>query len=94
MPPAPPDEAPVAARAHRPALWLLLVPALLYVLAPLVANRVEPRVLGLPFLWAWVIGATILSPLVIWLTARLDPVYRANAPEPLAGDTTAEGPTA
>ncbi|MEU6444911.1 DUF3311 domain-containing protein [Streptomyces sp. NPDC047046] len=91
MPPAPPDEAPETARVRRPALWLLLVPALLYVLAPLVANRVEPRVFGLPFLWAWVIGATILSPLLIWLTARLDPVYRANAPEPLAGDTTTEG---
>ncbi|MDT0408167.1 MULTISPECIES: DUF3311 domain-containing protein [Streptomyces] len=91
MPPAPADEAPETPRVRRPALWLLLVPALLYVLAPLVANRVEPRVFGLPFLWAWVIGATILSPLLIWLTARLDPVYRENAPEPLAGDTSAEG---
>ncbi|WP_157872404.1 DUF3311 domain-containing protein, partial [Streptomyces silaceus] len=60
----------------RPSLWLLLVPALLHGAAPLVANRVEPRVLGVPFLLAWMIAATVVSPLVIWLVARLDPAYR------------------
>ncbi|MFG3259554.1 DUF3311 domain-containing protein [Streptomyces sp. NPDC048172] len=73
-------------RAPRPALWLLLVPAVLYCAAPLVANRVEPRVLGMPFLLAWVIGATVVSPLVIWLAARLDPAYAKGSVEPLPVD--------
>lgn len=74
--------------AHRPrrSLWLLLVPAVLYGLAPVVANSIEPRILGVPFLLAWIIAATVLSPLVIWLAARLDPAYRADAVEPLPVD--------
>ncbi|MGW8380884.1 DUF3311 domain-containing protein [Streptomyces sp. ODS28] len=78
-------------RPRRHALWLLLVPAALYCAAPLVANRIEPRVLGVPFLLAWIIAATVLSPLVIWLAARLDPAYREGADEPLPG---VDAPTA
>lgn len=94
LPPAalPFDELP--AGSPRRSLWLLLLPAVLYGLAPLVANRIEPRILGVPFLLAWIIGATVLSPLVIWLAARLDPAYRAGTVEPIpvidAGD--AAGP--
>ncbi|GAA0471721.1 MULTISPECIES: DUF3311 domain-containing protein [Streptomyces] len=86
--PPPPDDLPEVS-ARRPALWLLLVPAVLYCLAPLVANSVEPRVLGLPFLLFWIVAATIVSPLVIWLVTRLDPAYRTDAAEPLPGDRTA-----
>lgn len=73
-------------RARRPALWLLSVPAVLYCLAPFVANSIEPRILGVPFLLAWVLAATVLSPLVIWLAARLDPAYRIDAVEPIPAD--------
>lgn len=75
--------------ARRPALWLLLVPALLYCLAPVVANRIEPRILGVPFLLAWMVAATVLSPLVIWAATRLDPAYRTGAVEPLPVDREA-----
>ncbi|MGW5867781.1 DUF3311 domain-containing protein [Streptomyces sp. NPDC055239] len=90
---APPDPAaspldglPTLRGVARPSLWLLLVPVLLYGAAPFVANRIEPRILGIPFLLAWVIAATVISPLVIWLAARLDPAYRANAVEPIPAD--------
>ncbi|MGA4847433.1 DUF3311 domain-containing protein [Streptomyces sp. G5(2025)] len=89
-PPDPLDGLPTLRAVARPSLWLLLVPAVLYGAAPLVANRIEPRVLGVPFLLAWVIAATIVSPLVIWLVARLDPAYRLNAVEPIPADD--EGP--
>ncbi|GAA2634083.1 DUF3311 domain-containing protein [Streptomyces axinellae] len=79
-------------RARRPALWLLLVPAVLYCAAPLVANRVEPRVLGLPFLLFWIVAATVVSPLVIWLVSRLDPAFRAGAVEPLPVDDRPDDP--
>ncbi|MEU2085896.1 DUF3311 domain-containing protein [Streptomyces albus] len=72
--------------ARRPALWLLLVPPALYCAAPFVANRIEPRVLGLPFLLFWIVAATVVSPLVIWLVSRLDPAFRKDAVEPLPAD--------
>jgi len=78
-PPPPPT-------TRRPALWLLLVPVVLYCLAPIVANRIEPRILGLPFLIFWVIAVTIVSPIVIWLVSRLDPVFRSGATEPVPAD--------
>jgi hypothetical protein len=73
-------------RSRRPVLWLLLVPAVLYCTAPLVANRIEPRILGIPFLVMWLIAATVISPIVIWIISRYDPAYRSNAVEPLPTD--------
>ncbi|MGI5347635.1 DUF3311 domain-containing protein [Streptomyces sp. CA-250714] len=73
-------------RAKRPALWLLLVPAVLYCSAPLVANRIEPRIAGLPFLLFWILAATVVSPLVIWAVSRLDPAFKEGAVEPLPVD--------
>lgn len=84
-PPPPP-------RSRRPALWLLLVPVVLYCLAPLVANRIEPRIFGLPFLIFWVIVATVVSPVAIWLVSRLDPVFRAGSTEPVPADDEPAGP--
>lgn len=83
---SPLDGLPSLRGVARPSLWLLLVPVLLYGSAPFVANRIEPRILGVPFLLAWVIAATVISPLVIWLAARLDPAYRTGAVEPIPAD--------
>ncbi|GGO42700.1 hypothetical protein GCM10012287_04190 [Streptomyces daqingensis] len=79
------DALPTVAPRRR-MLWLLLVPAVLYCAAPLVANSIEPRILGVPFLLAWIIAATVISPLVIWAVARLDPAYRTGAIEPVPVD--------
>ncbi|WP_242584877.1 DUF3311 domain-containing protein [Streptomyces sp. MST-110588] len=54
----------------RPTLLWLLVPYVLYLgVLPLV-NRVTPTVLGLPFLFFWLLLATLLTPLAVWLTWR------------------------
>ncbi|MCJ0872203.1 DUF3311 domain-containing protein [Streptomyces sp. AP-93] len=37
-----------------------------------VANRVEPALGGVPFLLLWFVGATLLTPLAVWLTWRGD----------------------
>lgn len=71
---------------RRPALWLLWLPPVLYCLAPVVANRIEPRIAGVPFLIAYVIGVTVLTPIIITVVARLDPRYHLNADEPVAAD--------
>ncbi|MFI0979628.1 DUF3311 domain-containing protein [Streptomyces sp. NPDC021093] len=50
----------------------MLVPYVLYLgVLPLV-NRVQPVVLGLPFLFVWLLGATLLTPVAVWLTWRGD----------------------
>jgi hypothetical protein len=83
--PSPIDDFPEV-RSRRPVLWLLLVPAVLYCAAPLVANRIEPRILGVPFLVMWLIAATVISPIIIWIISRYDPAYRSDAAEPIPAD--------
>ncbi|TJZ56165.1 DUF3311 domain-containing protein [Streptomyces piniterrae] len=52
-------------------LWLS-VPYVLYLgVLPLV-NRVTPTVLGLPFLFFWMLLATLLTPVAVWLARRGD----------------------
>ncbi|MET7518706.1 DUF3311 domain-containing protein [Streptomyces sp. NPDC005480] len=84
--PDPLEGLPTLGGQARRSLWMLLVPVVLYGAAPFVANRIEPRVLGVPFLLAWVIAATVISPVAIWLVARFDPAYRTGAVEPVPAD--------
>ena len=55
-----------------PQLVWLLVPYVLYLGALPFVNRVEPVVLGLPFLFLWLLGATLLTPVAVWLARRGD----------------------
>lgn len=71
---------------RRWALGLLLLPAGLYLLTPWLANRVQPVVLGLPFMVFYIGVVTMLAGAIMALVAWLDPVYRANAPEPVPAD--------
>ncbi|GGR78330.1 hypothetical protein GCM10010252_16270 [Streptomyces aureoverticillatus] len=64
---------------RRPHLLWLLVPFVLYVGALPFVNRVRPLVLGLPFLFAWLLAATLLTPVAVWLAHRGDKAYRRNA---------------
>ncbi|MCG7524546.1 DUF3311 domain-containing protein [Streptomyces sp. OfavH-34-F] len=57
---------------RRPQLLWLLVPYVLYLGALPFVNRVEPVVLGLPFLFLWLLGATLLTPVAVWLARRGD----------------------
>lgn len=57
---------------RRPRLLWLLVPYVLYLGALPFVNRVRPVVLGLPFLFLWLLGATLLTPVAVWLTRRGD----------------------
>lgn len=45
--------------------------AALTLLVPL-ANRLEPRIAGLPFLLVWIVVWVILTPAFIWSIGRLD----------------------
>jgi len=53
-------------------LLLAAIPfAALSVLVP-VANRVEPRIFGIPFLLAWIVGWVLLTPAFLWTIGRLE----------------------
>ena len=65
---------------RRSLLWLI-VPFALFVFALPLANRLEPVILGLPFLAFWVLISVILSPLAIWLAARSDPYFERDEAE-------------
>lgn len=45
--------------------------ASLTVLVPL-ANRVDPRIFGMPFLLAWIVGWVLLTPAFLWTIGRLE----------------------
>lgn len=59
-------------RKGRPHLLWLLVPFVLYLGALPFANRVDPVVAGLPFLFVWLLAATLLTPVAVWLAYRGD----------------------
>ncbi len=65
----------------RPSLLWLLGPVVLYLVALPFVNRIEPIVFGLPFFVFWMLLATVLTPVSIWLAARRDPVWRAEQAE-------------
>jgi hypothetical protein len=53
-------------------LLLAAIPiAALSIAVPLV-NRVEPRILGLPFLLCWIVGWVCLTPAFLWTIGRLE----------------------
>ncbi|WP_406211622.1 DUF3311 domain-containing protein [Streptomyces decoyicus] len=56
----------------RPALLWLLLPYVLFLAALPLVNRVTPTVLGLPFLFFWMLVATLATPLSVWLARRGD----------------------
>lgn len=43
-----------------------VVPALALTLGVAVMNRLEPRILGLPFVLAWIVAWVLLTPAFMW----------------------------
>ncbi|MFI0217957.1 DUF3311 domain-containing protein [Streptomyces lydicus] len=56
----------------RPALLWLLLPYVLFLAVLPLVNRVTPTVLGLPFLFFWMLVATLATPAAVWLARRAD----------------------
>ena len=75
-------------RERRSLLWLIPIPLVWIVAIPFV-NRVDPVVLGLPFLAVWVVVAILVTPLSIHLAARGDPLFRADEAELADGEDDA-----
>ncbi|WP_447037682.1 DUF3311 domain-containing protein [Streptomyces sp. DSM 118878] len=67
-----PRPRPSARARSRPHLLWLLVPFVLYLGALPLVNRVRPVVFGVPFLFLWLLAATVLTPVCVWLAHRGD----------------------
>lgn len=60
---------------------LAVLPFLGMLGGPFVLNRVEPLVLGLPLLLAWLVGCTLATVAIMAVIYRLDPETRAAPPD-------------
>ncbi|WP_396200533.1 DUF3311 domain-containing protein [Gemmatimonas sp.] len=56
----------------KPYRLLALVPAVAILGAPWFANRVEPRILGMPFLLAWIVCWVLMTSVVMAVIGALD----------------------
>lgn len=52
---------------------LAVIPAVMLTFAVPLANRVEPRLFGLPFLLVWITGWVVVTPLFLYGVERLRP---------------------
>ena len=62
----------------RPYRLLALVPAVAILGAPWFANRVEPRLLGMPFLLAWIVCWVFMASVVMAIIGALDDRHDGN----------------
>ncbi|RDI51736.1 DUF3311 domain-containing protein [Nocardia mexicana] len=86
-------EQSIPVRRRGPVLWLLVLPGLLYCLAPFVADRIEPRIFGIPFLICYLLAVTVLTGPIVALVARFDPAYRSGAAEFVPADENPAEPS-
>lgn len=56
--------------------WLAALPALGMLVGPFVFNRVEPMVLGMPLLLAWLVACTVATSGIMGLIYLTDPANR------------------
>lgn len=61
------------------ALILGAIPFITLVFALPLVNRIEPVILGLPFLLFWILSWVILTPFILFLAYRLEKKF--NPPE-------------
>lgn len=52
---------------------LALIPCLMLSVAVPFVNCIQPRVFGLPFILAWILGWVVLTPAFLYTIYRLEP---------------------
>lgn len=57
-------------RPSTTAVACAVVPVLALTLGVVLANRLEPRILGLPFVLAWIVAWVLLTPAFMWIAYR------------------------
>jgi Protein of unknown function (DUF3311) len=57
-------------RGRTVAVVCAAIPVLALTLGVALADRLEPRILGLPFVLAWISGWVLLTPAFMWVAYR------------------------
>ncbi|MBV8369052.1 MAG: DUF3311 domain-containing protein [Candidatus Eremiobacteraeota bacterium] len=52
------------------AVLCALIPTLALTVGVVLANRLEPRILGLPFVLAWIVAWVLITPAFMWIAYR------------------------
>ena len=65
--------------------WLAVLPFLGMLVGTAFVNKVEPLVLGMPFVLAWLVGCVLLSSLIMAIIYFCDPVNAAGQNDEGAG---------
>jgi hypothetical protein len=58
--------------------WLAALPFLGMLVGPFFLNRVEPYILGLPFLLAWLVGCVVATSAIMALIYVTDPENKSR----------------
>lgn len=66
----------------RPMSLLALLPILGMLAGPFFLNRVEPYILGMPFMLAWLVGCTLATSVIMAVIYLTDPENRSADGEP------------
>ncbi len=57
-------------RSYRVPILCAVLPVLALTLGVVLADRLEPRILGLPFVLAWIVAWVVLTPAFMWVAYR------------------------
>jgi hypothetical protein len=57
-------------RGRSVAIVCAVIPVLALTIGVAFANRLEPRILGLPFVLAWIVGWVVITPAFMWVAYR------------------------
>ena len=61
-----------SSRARALRVLLAAVPIAALTVAIPAVNRIEPRILGVPFLLCWIVAWVLLTPAFLWTIGRLE----------------------
>ncbi|MGG1660057.1 DUF3311 domain-containing protein [Brevibacillus sp. NRS-1366] len=65
----------------KPYYWLAIIPFFEIFIGVPWANRIEPYVLGMPFIMFWIIWCAISTSIIIGVIYRLDPLNKGSETE-------------
>ena len=60
--------------------WLAVIPFIALLIGPFFVNKVQPIVLGLPFLLAWIVAWILITSLIMAVIYANDPANLEDEP--------------
>ncbi|WP_439409634.1 DUF3311 domain-containing protein [Bradyrhizobium sp. DASA03076] len=58
--------------------WIAIIPFVALIIGPFFVNRLDPLILGLPFLLAWIVMWILITSLIMAVIYAADPANRGE----------------